>query len=92
MRRADVERATVVEKHLVVDEVLVEVDAVGVGIERLAVLDEAHHHACEVTPTVGAMSPHGSADAGTGVPSERLQTIVPVDALSASTVSFSVAT
>ena len=49
-----------------------------------------------VMPTVGVMSPQGSwlpaPDDGTGVPTERCHTTAPVAALSAYTVSCSVAT
>ena len=45
-----------------------------------------------VTPTAGAMSPHGSEPDGTGVARWRDQVTAPVAADRAYTVSFSVAT
>ena len=45
-----------------------------------------------VIPATGLMSPHGSEPAGTGLPTCADQAILPVAAVSAYTVSFSVAT
>ena len=45
MRRTDVKCASVFEKDLMVDEVFVEVDAVGFVVRELTRLDEADDHA-----------------------------------------------